>query len=155
MALVVKNQPANVGDIKRHGFYPWMGKIPWRRTWIPTQVFLSGESHGQRSLAGSIGSIGLHRVRPNWSDLAQRHEDYRGNIPDPPPFCTTAPFKYFHSKDPALFQKLVAFREREKKTLYWECVCIRQNPGWEGEQSRSKSEKNISFQKSKVRTMKI
>ena len=30
----------------------WVGKIPWRRKWQPTPVFLSGESHGQRSLAG-------------------------------------------------------------------------------------------------------
>ena len=28
------------------------GKIPWRRVWQPTPVFLPGESHGQRSLAG-------------------------------------------------------------------------------------------------------
>ena len=32
--------------------HPWVGKIPWRREWIPTPVFLPGESHGQRSLAG-------------------------------------------------------------------------------------------------------
>ena len=36
----------------RHGFDPWAGKIPWRRKWQPTPVFLSGKSHGQRSLAG-------------------------------------------------------------------------------------------------------
>ena len=29
-----------------------MGKIPWRRAWPPTPAFLSGESHGQRSLVG-------------------------------------------------------------------------------------------------------
>ena len=34
------------------GFDPWVGKIPWRRKWQPTPVFLLGESHGQRSLAG-------------------------------------------------------------------------------------------------------
>ena len=28
-----------------------VGKIPWRREWLPTQVFLPGEFHGQRSLA--------------------------------------------------------------------------------------------------------
>ena len=28
------------------------GRFPWRRAWQPTLVFLSGESHGQRSLAG-------------------------------------------------------------------------------------------------------
>ena len=34
---------------KRHGFDPWVRKIPWRRAWQSTPVFLSGESHGQRS----------------------------------------------------------------------------------------------------------
>ena len=33
-------------------FQPLVGKILWSRTWQPTPVFLSGESHGQRSLAG-------------------------------------------------------------------------------------------------------
>ena len=37
-------------------FYPlynsWVGKIPWRRKWQSTPVFLSGKFHGQRSLAG-------------------------------------------------------------------------------------------------------
>ena len=37
---------------KRHRFDPWVGKIPWRRAWQPTPVFLPGESHGQRSLEG-------------------------------------------------------------------------------------------------------
>ena len=36
----------------RPGFDPWVGKIPWRRTWQPTPVFLPGESHGRRSLVG-------------------------------------------------------------------------------------------------------
>ena len=49
--LGVKNLPANIGDT-RHGFDPWVGKIPWRRAWQPAPVFLPGESHGQRSLAG-------------------------------------------------------------------------------------------------------
>ena len=30
----------------------WVGKIPWRRKWQPTPVFLPGESHGRRSLVG-------------------------------------------------------------------------------------------------------
>ena len=29
-----------------------VGKIPWRKKWQPSPVFLPGESHGQRSLAG-------------------------------------------------------------------------------------------------------
>ena len=37
---------------RRHRFDPWVRKIPWRRKRQPTPVFLSRESHGQRSLAG-------------------------------------------------------------------------------------------------------
>jgi len=32
------------------GFNPWVGKIPWKRKWQPTPVFLTGKFHGQRSL---------------------------------------------------------------------------------------------------------
>jgi len=42
---VVENPPA------LQELDPWVGKIPWRRAWQPTPVFLPGESHGQRSLA--------------------------------------------------------------------------------------------------------
>ena len=38
------------GYCRRHGFDPWVGKIPWRRKWLPTPVFLPGRSHRQRSL---------------------------------------------------------------------------------------------------------
>ena len=37
---------------RRRGFDPWVGKIPWRKIWQPTSVFLSGKSHEQRTLAG-------------------------------------------------------------------------------------------------------
>ena len=37
---------------RRPGFAPWVGKIPWRREWQPTPVFLPREFHGQRRLAG-------------------------------------------------------------------------------------------------------
>ena len=37
---------------KRGGFDPWVQKIPWRRAWQLTPVFLLGESHGQRYLVG-------------------------------------------------------------------------------------------------------
>ena len=42
---------------KRCVFDAWGGKIPWRRAWQPTPVFMPGESHGQRSLVG-YGSYG-------------------------------------------------------------------------------------------------
>ena len=44
---------------KRHRFDPWVGKIPWRRKWHPTSVFLPGKSHGQRSL--EVYSLWGHR----------------------------------------------------------------------------------------------
>ena len=37
---------------KRHSFDPWVRKIPWRRKWQSTPVFLPGKSYGQRSLVG-------------------------------------------------------------------------------------------------------
>ena len=49
---VVQNPPANAGDVKRLGFDPWVRKIPWRRKWQPTLIFLPGKSHEKRSLVG-------------------------------------------------------------------------------------------------------
>ena len=37
---------------KRPGFNSWVGRIPWRRKWQPTPVFLPGEFHGCRGLVG-------------------------------------------------------------------------------------------------------
>ena len=45
---MVKSLPA----MQETWFHPRVGKIPWRRKWQPTPVFLPGEIHGQRSLAG-------------------------------------------------------------------------------------------------------
>ena len=45
---MVKNLPA----MQETRFDPWVGKIPCRREWQPTPVFLPGEFHGQRSLVG-------------------------------------------------------------------------------------------------------
>ena len=44
---------------------PWAGKIPWRRKWQPTPVFLPGKSHGQRSLVARVQ--GSQRVEHNWT----------------------------------------------------------------------------------------
>ena len=39
-------------EMQETQFNPWVRKIPWRREWQSTPVFLPGESHGQRRLAG-------------------------------------------------------------------------------------------------------
>ena len=37
---------------RRHGIDPWVRRVPWRRKWQPTSVFLLEKSHGQRRRAG-------------------------------------------------------------------------------------------------------
>ena len=37
---------------KRQEFNPWVGKIPWRRKWQPTSIFLPGKYHGQKRMVG-------------------------------------------------------------------------------------------------------
>ena len=59
---------------KRLGLDSWVGKIPWRRAWQPTPVFLPGESHGQRSLEGCRYMEGMARKKSYifvciWLDL--------------------------------------------------------------------------------------
>ena len=44
-----KEFACNVG---KAGFKPWVRKIPWKKEWLPTPIFLPGEFHGQRSLVG-------------------------------------------------------------------------------------------------------
>ena len=45
---MVKNLPV----MQKTGFNPWVEKIPRKREWVPTPVFLPGKFHGQRSLVG-------------------------------------------------------------------------------------------------------
>ena len=52
-----KKSACSAGD----RFHPWVWKIPWRREWLPTLVFLPGEFHGQRILTiYSIYIISCH-----------------------------------------------------------------------------------------------
>ena len=48
VAQLVKIPP----QCRKARFSPWVGKIPWRREWLPTPVFLPGEFHGQGSMKG-------------------------------------------------------------------------------------------------------
>ena len=52
-------------SLHRYRFVSWVRKIPWRRKWQPTPVFLPGESHGQRSLASCSP-----RDRKSWTRLS-------------------------------------------------------------------------------------
>ena len=59
---------------RRHGFDPWIRKIPWRRKWQSTTVFLSEKSHGQRNLAG-YSTWGHERVRHDGGTKQQQQCD--------------------------------------------------------------------------------
>ena len=64
VALVVKNPLASVEDGKRGGFDPWVRKIPWRRPWQPTPVFLPENSMDR----GAWQAI-VHGIAKSWAQL--------------------------------------------------------------------------------------
>ena len=59
MALMVKNPPANAGDLRETQLRSWVRKMPWRRAGEPTPVLLPGESPGTEE-PGGLQSTG-HR----------------------------------------------------------------------------------------------
>ena len=67
VAQLVKNLPA----CRKPGLDSWVGKILWRREWLPTPLVLPGQFHGQRNLAGysawgCIGSDKTERLSLTW-----------------------------------------------------------------------------------------
>ena len=58
---------------ERCGFDSWVGKIPWRRAWQPTPVFLPGESHGQRS---RVGCSSWGRKEVDTIEVTQQQQQY-------------------------------------------------------------------------------
>ena len=58
----IKNSPVNSGDL---GLIPGSGKIPWRRKWQHTSIFLPEEFHGQRSLAGYSHRVAKSQIGPS------------------------------------------------------------------------------------------
>ena len=61
---VVKTPTANVGDTK-YWFDPWIGKIPWRRKWQDTSVFLPGKSHGQAAPDHRVNLVTFFATHPS------------------------------------------------------------------------------------------
>ena len=57
----VKNMPANARDM-RHGFSPWVRKLPWRRAWQPNPM----DRGGWRAI--------VHKVTTSWTQLGTQHE---------------------------------------------------------------------------------
>ena len=60
-----KESTSQCRRFRKGGFNPCIKKIPWRKKWQPTPVFLPEKFHGQRSLAGYIA----HGVTESWAWL--------------------------------------------------------------------------------------
>ena len=68
-AFLVDQDKESACHCRRLRFNPWVRKIPWRRKWQPTPLFLPGESHGFSGIPqepGRLQSIGSQRVGQNW-----------------------------------------------------------------------------------------
>ena len=61
-------------------FSPWVGKIPWRRKWQPTLVFLPGKFHGQRSLVGCSPWGCKESGTTEATEHAHTHMFFGGNV---------------------------------------------------------------------------
>ena len=78
---------------RRHGFDPWVGKIPWKRKWQPTPVFLPGRYHRQRSRAAAVHGIAeesdtTQQLNNNWISST----DFNIHILPPSSFPIVQPF---------------------------------------------------------------
>ena len=73
MGQIVKNLP----PMRETLFDPWFGKMPWRRAWQPTLVFLPGESPWTEE-PGRLQSMGSqsHSDMPEWLSTAQSSNFY-------------------------------------------------------------------------------
>ena len=65
----VKYPPA-MQEPQETGFNPCVGKIPWRRKWLPSPVFFSGKSHGLRSLVAIGSQTVVHSVTKSQTGLS-------------------------------------------------------------------------------------
>ena len=60
---MVKNLPANAGDIRDASSIPGLGRYPGGRAWQPTPVFLPGEPHGQKTWWATVHRVAKSKTR--------------------------------------------------------------------------------------------
>ena len=94
---------------KRHGFDPWVRKIPWRRKWQPTPVFLPGKSHGSTDWWTTV-----HGVTKSWAWLKRlsMHTDEHG------PLVTDCSLSQFISLHLQLWVRIFRCTSLLLRTLY-------------------------------------
>ena len=74
MASLPYGENVSACTVEDPGSIPGYGRFPWRREWLPTPVFLTGEFHEQRSLAGYI----VHGVSKSQIGLSTHTHTYTG-----------------------------------------------------------------------------
>ena len=105
---------------KRCSFDPWIWKIPWR-AWQPTPVFLPGESHEQRSLAGYC-PLRSQRLGHDWNDLACTSHLYGPTLTSVHTWHTQAS----QHVDVQMFKTLQS--QWAKKSIAVESSCLQEGP---------------------------
>ena len=92
---MVKNPPANTFSNFNPGLDPWVRKIPWKREWQLTPVFLPREFQGERAWQATV-----HEVTKTWIQLNDYH------------------FHSLFSKQPVFYKNDLNFQ------LFQLCVCF-------------------------------
>ena len=73
---VIKESACQCRGCRRHRFDPWVGKIPWRRKWQPTPLFLSGKSINRGTWRATV-----HGIAKSQTDLATKQQhDHQGEF---------------------------------------------------------------------------
>jgi len=96
---------------EKHKFNTWVWKIPWRRAWLPTPLFMPGESHGQRSLEG-YSSWGGH----DWSKFVCTHMQFKHLNSFRSPRISFNRFKYLSECETNLLIST------ELSIRFWACI---------------------------------
>ena len=115
-ALVVKILPANAEDIRDSRFNPWVRKIPWRRKWQPTPVFLPGKSHRQRSLVATVHRVTKSQTQKKWLSM----HSMQGKRQKPGYYLKQETLVGLF---PFLDKKLNSHHLPKTVVLYWRCFC--------------------------------
>ena len=103
---------------KRHRFDPWVRKISWRRAWQPTSVFLPGETHGQRSLAG-YSTWGHKELDTTEEWLSMLQGDALG-FPGKAKLCLKKPLRSNHTLLTSHRQQTFRFEDRCQTFKGWQ-----------------------------------
>ena len=85
VSQMVKNPPC---QCRRPRFDPWVGKLPWRKEWQPTPVFLTGHFHGQRSFRAIVHRVPKCQTWLSNLTLSLLQHEFMNDTVNPTQVCT-------------------------------------------------------------------